>query len=106
MGTVTPTPAKRGGREQGQRERSRSQGPRTARQGGGQPEGLVAARAKGFELDGRQGAGKGVGQAKKKSMAEQPGRSSAAKAREDQPGECYVQADHLLGRQGQEARRT
>ena len=47
-------------------------------------------------------------------MAEQPGRSSAAKVKEEQPGEggggmadaIYVQADHPLGRQRQEARRT
>ena len=87
MGTVTPAPAKRGGRGQGQRERSRSQGPRTARQGGGQPEGLVASRAKGFEPEGRQGTGKGVGQPKKKATAEQPGRSSTANVREEQSRE-------------------
>ena len=64
MGTITPTPGKRGGRGQGQRERSRSQqGPRTARPGGGQQEGLVATRAKGFEGEARQGNGKGIGQA-------------------------------------------
>ena len=87
MGTVTPAPAKRGGRGQGQRERSRSQGPRTARQGGGQPEGLVASRAKGFEPEGRQGTGKGVGQPKKKATAEQPGRSSTANVREERSRE-------------------
>ena len=109
MGTVTPTPAKRGGRGQGQRERSRSQGPRTARQGGGQPDGLVATRAKGFEPDGRQGTRKGVGQAKKKSVAEHPGRSSAAPAREDPSGEGgggMVDAMSILGGQREETKGT
>ena len=73
---------KRGVRGHGQREWSRSvQGPRTSGPGEEHPRGTVAARAKAYGEELRQGNGKGVGISRRRSTAAPPTQPEASEPR-------------------------
>ena len=79
----TPAPGNRGGREKGRRERSRSlQGQRASGPDEELSKASVAARAKAYEEELRQGNGKGVGQSRRRATMTQPTQPEASGSQE------------------------